>query len=142
MGPLQEKHVLSPTEPFLQFTFLYLKPDYLLPKDLNRLRGFTVTVKPSVTGHLQVGRHDAVFTCPLQPAQSAGTQRRQEEGLGTGRKGHYVSPGKSMSFSVSQHLFTDKSLGVAGKVDVSAARESQFPCGQPEPSRVREVHRE
>lgn len=64
-------------------------------------------------------------------SSAASIEPRNTEKTG-GRPGHWTPRGRHFSrefptlfFSFSQPLFTHKSLGVAGKVGVSAARESQ-----------------
>lgn len=73
-----------PLSHFFSSLLCILKPDPLLPKDLSRLRGFTVTVRPSATRHLQVGRHNVVS----HVSSAASTEPRNTEKTG-GRPGHW-----------------------------------------------------
>lgn len=74
-------------------------------------------------------------------SSAASTEPRNTEKTGA-RPGPWTRGGQYFSLefptlsSFSQHLITHKSLGVAGKVGVSAARESQSLSGRPDPSRV------
>lgn len=128
-----------PLSHFFSSLFCILKPDYLLPKDLNRLRGLTFTVTPSAADWGgRVGRHNARFMCVLCSQHRAQEHREDRRGLDTGHEEVYISPGNSKCcpspFPALAHSWVWQERWV-----------HQLPRSQslrvwPEPSRMRGVH--